>query len=120
MRGAQRRHDTMTAAAIPWPVELGLTVLSAGLCSLLFLAVYVQLWLRLHYRQKRLSYQSLLLFLCLMWAACRTVLFSFYLTNCAPTNQLQPFLHWLLYCAPICLQFFSLCLLNLYFSQVSC
>ncbi|XP_018413867.1 PREDICTED: integral membrane protein GPR137C [Nanorana parkeri] len=108
----------MTAAAIPWPVELGLTVLSTGLCSLFFLNVYVQLWLLLHYRQKRLSYQSLLLFLCLLWAACRTVLFSFYLTNCARANELQPFPHWLLYCSPICLQFFTLCLLNLYFSQV--
>lgn len=108
----------MTAASIPWPVELGLTVLSTGLCSLLFLTIYVQLWLLLHYRQKRFSYQSLLLFLCLLWAACRTVLFSFYLTNCARANELQPFPHWLLYCSPICLQFFTLCLLNLYFSQV--
>lgn len=106
-------------AAIPWAVELGLTVLCTVLCSLLFLAVYVQLWLLLHYRQKRLSYQSLLLFLCLLWAGFRTVLFSFYLTNCAQANALQPFPHWLLYCAPVCLQFFTLCLLNLYFSQVS-
>ncbi|KAM9294208.1 integral membrane protein GPR137C-like [Gastrophryne carolinensis] len=110
---------TEAAVAIPRPVELGLTVLAAGLCSLLFLAVYVQLWLRLSYRQKRLSYQSLLLFLCLLWAACRTVLFSCYLSGCVPTNELQPFPHWLLYCAPLCLQFCSLCLLNLYFSQVS-
>ncbi|CAI9566843.1 unnamed protein product [Staurois parvus] len=108
----------MTAAAIPWPVVLGLTVLATGLCSLLFLAVYVQLWLLLHYKQKRLSYQSFLLFLCLLWAAFRTVLFSFYLTNCAQDIELQPFPHWLLYCAPICLQFFTLCLLNLYYSQV--
>ncbi|XP_069807299.1 integral membrane protein GPR137C isoform X2 [Dendropsophus ebraccatus] len=105
-------------AAIPWALELGLTVLCTVLCSLLFLLVYVQLWLLLHYKQKRLSYQSLLLFLCLLWAGFRTVLFSFYLTNCAQANGLQPFPHWLLYCSPICLQFFTLCLLNLYFSQV--
>lgn len=105
-------------AAIPWAVELGLTVLCTALCSLLFLAVYAQLWLLLHYKQKRLSYQSLLLFLCLLWAGFRTVLFSFYLTDCAQANALQPFPHWLLYCAPVCLQFFTLCLLNLHFTQV--
>ncbi|XP_072284023.1 integral membrane protein GPR137C [Pyxicephalus adspersus] len=108
----------MTATTISWPVELGLTVFTTGFCSLFFVVAYVQLWLLLHYRQKRLSYQSLLLFLCLLWSACRTVLFSFYLTNCAQANELQPFPHWLLYCAPICLQFFTLCLLNLYYSQV--
>ncbi|XP_063804471.1 integral membrane protein GPR137C [Pseudophryne corroboree] len=108
----------MPAAAIPWPVELGLTVLCTALCSLLFLAVYAQLWLLLHYKQKRLSYQSLLLFLCLLWAGLRTVLFSFHLTGGALAEDLQPFPLWLLYCAPICLQFFTLCLLNLYFSQV--
>ncbi|XP_073434022.1 integral membrane protein GPR137C [Dendrobates tinctorius] len=106
------------SAAIPWAVQLGLTVLCTALCSLLFLAVYVQLWLLLHYRQKRLSYQSLLLFLGLLWAGFRTVLFSFYLSSRARASVLQPFPHWLLYCAPICLQFCSLCVLTLYFSQV--
>ncbi|KAM4012283.1 integral membrane protein GPR137C-like [Anomaloglossus baeobatrachus] len=105
-------------AAVPWAVELGLTVLCTALCSLLFVAVYVQLWLLLHYQQKRLSYQSLLLFLCLLWAGFRTVLFSFYASSCAQARVLQAFPHWLLYCAPICLQFSSLCLLTLYFSQV--
>ena len=33
-------------------------------------------------------------------------------------NQLQPLAYWLLYCCPVCLQFFTLCLLNLYFTQV--
>lgn len=109
----------MTAASIPRPVTLGLTVLSTGLCSLLFLVVYVQLWLLLRYKQKRLSYQSALLFLCLLWAACRTVLFSFYMSNCARAGELQHFPHWLLYSAPLCLQFCTLCVLNVYYCQVS-
>uniref|UniRef100_A0AAV2LDL6 G protein-coupled receptor 137c n=1 Tax=Knipowitschia caucasica TaxID=637954 RepID=A0AAV2LDL6_KNICA len=33
-------------------------------------------------------------------------------------NQLQPLAYWVLYCCPVCLQFFTLCLLNLYFTQV--
>lgn len=109
----------MTDAHIPWTVVLGLTATVTGLCLLLFLYVYGHLWLLLRYRQKRFSYQSAVLFLCLLWAGCRTVLFSFYLTNCAQDNELYPFPHWLLYYAPICLQFFTLCLLHLYFSQVS-
>ncbi|XP_053330978.1 integral membrane protein GPR137C [Spea bombifrons] len=105
-------------AAIPRAVELWLTVLCTALSSALFLIIYLQLWLLLHYKQKRLSYQSLFLFLCLLWAGFRTLLYSFYLTSCAQANALRPFPHWLPYCTPVCLQFFTLCLLNLYFSQV--
>ncbi|XP_073466067.1 integral membrane protein GPR137C isoform X1 [Aquarana catesbeiana] len=108
----------MTDADIPWTVVLGLTATVTGLCLLLFLYIYGHLWLLLYYRQKRASYQSALLSLCLLWAGCRTVLFSFYLNNCARDNELYPFPYWLLYYAPICLQFFTLCLLHLYFFQV--
>lgn len=108
----------MTTASIPRPVQLGLTVFLTALCSGLFLAVYVQLWLLLRYKQGKLSYQSALLFLGLLWAACRTVFFCFYLTDSAWAGELGTFPHWLLYCAPLCLQFISLCLLSLYFSQV--
>ncbi|PKK31218.1 G protein-coupled receptor 137C, partial [Columba livia] len=59
------------------------------------------------------------LFLCLLWAALRTTLFSFYLQNSLQALRLQqPFAHWLLYCLPGCLLFSSLCLLNLYFAEV--
>ncbi|XP_053553590.1 integral membrane protein GPR137C [Bombina bombina] len=105
-------------SAIPWSVELALTVFYTVLCSALFLLIYLQLWLLLHYKQKRLSHQTLVLFICLLWVGFRTVLFSFYLKNCAQANDLQPFPHWVLYCFPVSLQFFTLCLLNLYFSQV--
>ncbi|XP_029454182.1 integral membrane protein GPR137C isoform X1 [Rhinatrema bivittatum] len=105
-------------AIISWSVELGLTVVYIVLYFLLFLFAYLQLWLLLYYNQKRISYQSIFMFFCLLWASLRTVLFSFYLKNCAQVNDLQPFPHWLLYCFPVCLQFFSLCVLNLYFAQI--
>ena len=99
-------------------LELALTVVYTLLYTFLFVFVYVQLWLILHHGHKRFSYQSVLLFLCLLWAALRTTLFSFYFDNVAQANRLQPFPYWLLYCCPVCLQFFTLCLLNLYFTQV--
>uniref|UniRef100_A0A671M7U4 G protein-coupled receptor 137c n=1 Tax=Sinocyclocheilus anshuiensis TaxID=1608454 RepID=A0A671M7U4_9TELE len=106
-------------AAVPPSVQLGLTVLYTVLYSLLFVFVYLQLWLVLHYGHKRFSYQSVFLFLCLLWSALRTTLFSFYFKNVVQANQLQPLPFWLLYCFPVCLQFFTLCLLNLYFAQVT-
>ncbi|MEE6492239.1 hypothetical protein FKM82_016526 [Ascaphus truei] len=102
----------------PWSVGLGLTVVYTVLYSSLFFLIYLQLWLLLHYKQKRLSYQSVSLFACLLWAGLRTVLFSFYLTHCAQASDLLPFPHWALYSSPVCVQFCTLSVLNLYFSQV--
>ncbi|XP_067400140.1 integral membrane protein GPR137 isoform X2 [Emydura macquarii macquarii] len=104
--------------AFPPAVKLGLTALYTVLYALLFLSVYAQLWLVLLYRHKKLSYQTVFLFLCLLWATLRTTLFSFYFKNTLKANQLGPFLYWLLYCCPVCLQFFTLTLMNLYFAQV--
>ncbi|KAI3366060.1 hypothetical protein L3Q82_009886 [Scortum barcoo] len=133
-------------AAISPTLELSLTAVYTVLYSSLFAFVYLQLWLILHYGHKRFSYfaASVFLFLCLLWAALRTTLFSFYFQlpervfvpvpavgsmlrttlfsfyfkNVMQANQLQPLAYWLLYCCPVCLQFFTLCLLNLYFTQV--
>ncbi|MBN3276754.1 G137B protein, partial [Polyodon spathula] len=110
--------DEPVRAAVPPAVELGLTVVYTSLYSLLFVFVYLQLWLILHYGHRRFSFQSVFLFLCLLWSALRTTLFSFYFKNVVQANQLQPVPFWLLYCFPVCLQFFTLCLLNLYFAQV--
>ncbi|XP_008299679.1 integral membrane protein GPR137C [Stegastes partitus] len=107
-----------SGAAISPTLELSLTTIYTVLYSFLFVFVYLQLWLILHYGHKRFSYQSVFLFLCLLWAALRTTLFSFYFKNVVQANQLQPLAYWLLYCCPVCLQFFTLCLLNLYFTQV--
>uniref|UniRef100_A0A3Q1EXU7 G protein-coupled receptor 137Ba n=1 Tax=Acanthochromis polyacanthus TaxID=80966 RepID=A0A3Q1EXU7_9TELE len=108
---------TLTPAVPPY-VTLGLTVVYTVFYSLLFIFVYVQLWLVLRYRHKRFSYQTVFLFLCLLWSALRTVLFSFYFRNFVTANTLGPFPFWLLYCFPVCLQFFTLSLMNLYFAKV--
>ncbi|XP_059838140.1 G protein-coupled receptor 137Ba-like [Hypanus sabinus] len=115
--GEARLFPTLSPA-IPSSLKLGLTIAYTVFYSLLFAFVYVQLLLILHYRHKRLSYQTVFLFLCLIWAALRTVLFSFYFEDSAQISSLDPFSFWLLYCFPVCLQFFSLTLMNLYFTQV--
>ncbi|KAM4828616.1 integral membrane protein GPR137B isoform 2-T2 [Thomomys bottae] len=104
--------------AVPPDVKLGLTAVYTAFYALLFAFVYAQLWLVLRYGHKRLSYQSVFLFLCLLWASLRTVLFSFYFRDFVAANALGPFVFWLLYCLPVCLQFFTLTLMNLYFAQV--
>ncbi|XP_029010323.1 G protein-coupled receptor 137Ba [Betta splendens] len=108
---------TITPAVPPF-VKLGLTVAYTVFYSLLFAFVYAQLWLVLRYRHKRFSYQTGFLFLCLLWAALRALLFSFYFRDCVTANALGPFAFWLLYCFPVCLQFFTLSLMNLYCAQV--
>ncbi|XP_076018504.1 G protein-coupled receptor 137Ba [Genypterus blacodes] len=104
--------------AVPPYVTLGMTVVYTVFYSLLFIFIYIQLWLVLRYGHKRFSYQTVFLFLCLLWSALRTVLFSFYFKNFVTANTLGPFPFWLLYCFPVCLQFFTLSLMNLYFVQV--
>ncbi|XP_076001599.1 G protein-coupled receptor 137Ba [Genypterus blacodes] len=104
--------------AIPPYVKLGLTIAYTIFYSLLFAFIYAQLWLVLRYRHKRFSYQTAFLFLCLLWAALRALLFSFYFRDCVTANALGPFTFWLLYCFPVCLQFFTLSLMNLYCAQV--
>ena len=104
--------------AVSPSVYLSLTVVYTSLYGLLFLIVYVQLWMILCYRHRRLSYQTVFLFLCLLWAGLRTTLFSFYFRNCHLANTLSFLPYWLLYCFPICLQFTTLCLLVLFFAQV--
>ncbi len=105
--------------AVPPFVKLGLTVAYTVFYSLLFAFVYVQLWQVLRHGHKRFSYQTVFLFLCLLWAALRALLFSFYFRDCVTANTLGPLSFWLLYCFPVCLQFFTLSLMNLYFAQVS-
>uniref|UniRef100_A0A671M2G4 G protein-coupled receptor 137Bb n=1 Tax=Sinocyclocheilus anshuiensis TaxID=1608454 RepID=A0A671M2G4_9TELE len=105
--------------SIPPFVKLGLTLAYTVFYSLLFSFIYAQLWLVLRYRHKRFSFQTAFLFLCLLWAALRALLFSFYFRDCVTANALGPFSFWLLYCFPVCLQFFTLSLMNLYCAQVS-
>ncbi|XP_028816085.1 integral membrane protein GPR137 [Denticeps clupeoides] len=104
--------------AVAPSVQLGFTILYTSLYGVLFLTVLAQLWLLLIYGHKRWSYQSVFLFLCLLWSGLRTTLFSFYFSDPVVANHLAAPLYWLLYCCPVCLQFFTLSLFNLYFTQV--
>ncbi|XP_071962595.1 G protein-coupled receptor 137Ba-like [Antedon mediterranea] len=108
----------ITGPAVPPSVELSFTITFIVLYSFLFFFVYVQLFLILYYKHKRKSYQTVFLFLCLIWAALRTTLFSFYIFNCDLANTLNLCAYFLLYCFPVCLQFTTLCLLIVYFGQV--
>ncbi|XP_034036948.1 integral membrane protein GPR137 [Thalassophryne amazonica] len=118
--------SNFSAGATPVPlhpavapsVQVGFTILYTCLYAGLFLVVYLQLWLLFIYRHKRWSYQSVFLFLCLLWAGLRTTLFSFYFHNALEANHLPVAIYWLLYCFPVCLQFFTFSLINLYFTQV--
>ncbi|XP_026179701.2 integral membrane protein GPR137B-like [Mastacembelus armatus] len=116
--GSRLPPPSTITPAIPPYVKLGLTIAYTVFYSLLFAFVYAQLWLVLRYRHKRFSYQTAFLFLCLLWAALRALLFSFYFRDCVTANALGPFAFWLLYCFPVCLQFFTLSLMNLYCAQV--
>ena len=98
--------------------QLWLTILYIALYGLMFVFVYCQLWMIWYYRHKRFSYQTVFLFLCLLWTGLRTTLFSFYFKDCMLANKLPIFFYWLLYCFPVCLQFITLCLLVLFFAQV--
>ena len=106
------------AKALPFGVQLSLTIVFTTLYAVLFLFILIQLVLILVYRHKRLSYQSVFLYLCLLWAALRTTLFSFYFNDSCSANTLNLGLKWFLYSFPIVLQFLTLSLFALYFSQV--
>ena len=90
------------------------------LYAVLFLLILVQLYLILYFKHRRLSYQSVFLFIYLFWAALRTTLFSFYFddTSSLHGNNVGPFARWLLFALPIYLQFLTLSLLTLYLAKV--
>lgn len=104
--------------SVSYELKTGITILYIALYFTLFVIVYMQLWLILYYRYKRISFQTVFLFLIVTWSGLRTVLFTFYIHDTRKANTLPLLWYWLLYCFPVCLQFFTLCLLNLYFSQV--
>lgn len=107
--------------SISYSSHLALTVTFTVMFGLLFAFVYIQLWMILYYGHKRRSYQTVFLFLCLIWAALRVILFSFYFRKDSlyAANTLNPFFYWLLFSCPVVLQFTTLVLLVSFFSQVS-
>ncbi|BFZ07095.1 hypothetical protein BsWGS_10134 [Bradybaena similaris] len=104
--------------ALPSTVQMSLTVVYIAMFSFIFILVYVQLWMIWYYRHKRLSHQTLFLYMCLIWAGLRTSLFSFYFNNCDQANNMSLPWYWMLYSLPVCLQFSMLCLLLHFFAQV--
>lgn len=76
---------TMSPGFTP-EVHQGLTICFVTLYVGLFVLAYTQLWLIFYYKHKRLSYQSVFLFLCLIWSGLRVTLFSFYFQNVRLAN----------------------------------
>ena len=104
--------------AISHVTHLSLTIVFTTLFALLFLMIIVQLFLILYFGHRRLSYQSVFLFIYLIWAALRTTLFSFYFRNSAEADSLPAFPRWLLFALPIYLQFLTLSVLTVYLAKV--
>lgn len=106
---------------VSFPVHYGVTITSTVLVIILFVVVYVQLVMVICFGYKLLSYQTILLFDILFWAALRLTLYSFYFYNCCElvVNLNGKFSGWLLVAFPSALQYFSLAVLVHYFGEVS-
>ena len=105
----------------PFPVHYSVTIIITTLVAILFLLVYVQLIMVICFGYKLITYQTLLLFDILLWAALRLTLYSFYFFHCCDlVARLDgSFSGWFLVAFPSALQYFSLALLVHYFSEVS-
>ena len=108
-------------AAAPVPVHYSVTIIITTLVAILFILVYIQLIMVICFGYKLITYQTLLLFDILLWAALRLTLYSFYFFHCCDlvTSLDGSFWGWFLVAFPSALQFFSLALLVHYFSEVS-
>lgn len=104
--------------AISTATQLSLAIVFTVLFAVLFLLIVVQLCLILYFGHRRLSYQSVFLFIYLIWAALRVTLFSFYFNDSVRVNLVSLFVRWLLFAVPIYLQFLTLSLLTLYLAKV--
>ena len=106
---------------VPFPVHLAVTVSISILVGVLFFVVYVQLIMVICFGYKLFSYQTVLLFNILFWAALRLSLYSFYYYHCCTliTSLSAGFSGWLLVSFPSVLQYFSLALLVHYFGRVN-
>ena len=102
------------------PVHYSVTIIISVLVGVLFLLVYLQLILVIWFGYKLLTYQTVLLFDILLWAALRLTLYSFYFYHCCDlVNRIEgTFFGWLLVSFPACLQYFSLAVLVHYFGEV--
>lgn len=105
--------------ALPANVYVSLTIVLISFYVFIFSIVYIQLVLIWYYKYKRFSFQTSFLFLSLFWSSLRIILFSFYFNNAEDANKLVFVLYFLFYCFPVFLQYSTLCLLVLYYGQVT-
>ena len=100
-------------------VHLGITVAFTVVFSLLFFVIFLEMMLLLYYKHKLLSFQSVFLFVCLLWSALRLELFTFYFSKRdGLITSLAVGAYFTLYALPVVFQYVTLSLLVLYFSRV--
>ena len=105
--------------ALPADVYVPLTTILIIFYGFIFILSYIQLILIWYHKYKRFSYQTVLLFLVLIWSSLRIVLFSFYFKNAKEANMLIFIFYFFLYCLPVALQFCTFGVLVLYYGQVN-
>ena len=111
--------DIVSAAAVQAPIHLAVTVTVTLFVGILFVVAYAQLCMVIYYGYRLVSYQTVLLFDILLWAALRLTLYSFYFFHCCElVYRLPVFCEWLLVAFPSALQFISLAILVHYFGEV--
>ena len=118
--------DPIIPSAEP-ALRLSVVITITSLVGILYILIYAQLlyilWRRLWFMI--ISYQAAFLFVNLLWATLRLILYTTYFTTvsskkegCELTLDLPPTLDWLLVNFPTFLQFLSLALLVHFFAGV--
>ena len=114
-------EKTVSPAAVEPSIHLAVTLTVTIFVGILFALVYFQLCMVIYYGYRLVSYQTILLFDILLWAALRLTLYSFYFYHCCElVDRLSLFSTWLLVAFPSALQFITLAILVHYFGVVSC
>ncbi len=112
--------SSLVPGEVALPVHLTVIILISVLVLGLFVAIYIQLLLVMWFGYKLVSYQTVLLFSILLWAALRLTLYSFYYYHCCESVRLLNGVPgWVVVAFPAVLQYFSLAVLVRYFTEVS-
>lgn len=112
--------SSLVPGEVALPVHLAVIILISVLVLILFIAIYVQLILVMWFGYKLISYQTVLLFNILLWAALRLTLYSFYYYHCCESVRLlSGVTGYVVVAFPAVLQYFSLAVLVRYFGEVS-
>ncbi|KAI3384611.1 hypothetical protein SNEBB_000091 [Seison nebaliae] len=69
--------------------------------------------------RKKITHQTLLLIVCLLWSIVRTILFSLYVSKCNDFFLDMPIIaYWILFALPICLQYVMISIIVIFFIQI--